>query len=423
MPKAKKEKNRAKRKTVWCVLAGLLAVLLVVNGAFAVTNVFGMRKNRAFVKAFSPVAYQEQLHPTVDAAGRCTFETDRDFKILHLTDIHIGGGFMCFQKDRRALDAVAAMVTAEQPDLVVITGDLTYPVPVQAGTLNNKSTAKLLAQLFEELGVYWAPVLGNHDAESYSYFLRAEVGAVYESDAYPHCLFQSGQADVDGVGNYCINIQNTAGEITQSLMMLDSNAYAKGNIPLLSWKYDGIHPNQIAWYEQELQAVAAQNNGVMPKSLAFFHIPLQEMQTAYYAYRDNNFQNTEEVVYHFGRAGEVGEVVYPGVENSGFFEKARSLGSTQGIFFGHDHLNNLSLTYQGIRMTYGKSIDYLAYGDIDTYGNQRGCTVISVRQDGSFSCEAESYYQEKYRTRQEKEAVTMEDYYAEELQTLPHIAP
>ncbi len=41
------------------------------------------------------------------------------------------------------------MITAEQPDLVVFTGDLTYPVPVQAGTFNNKENAKLLADLME----------------------------------------------------------------------------------------------------------------------------------------------------------------------------------------------------------------------------------------------------------------------------------
>ena len=56
------------------------------------------------------------------------------------------------------------MITAEQPDLVVFTGDLTYPVPVQAGTFNNKENAKLLADLMEQLGVYWAPFWGNHDS-------------------------------------------------------------------------------------------------------------------------------------------------------------------------------------------------------------------------------------------------------------------
>ena len=80
--------------------------------------------------------------------------------------------------------------------------------------------------------------------------------------------------------------------------MLDSNSYIKGNIPGVDWKYDCIHENQIAWYENEIKELTAENNGVTPKSLAFFHIPIQEMQTAYYEYRDNDFTDTEDVKYY-----------------------------------------------------------------------------------------------------------------------------
>lgn len=58
----------------------------------------------------------------------------------------------------------------------------------------------------------------------------------------------------------------------------------------LTWNYDCIHENQVDWYAQELGRITAQNGGVQPKSLAFFHMPLQEMQTAYYEYRDNGFR-------------------------------------------------------------------------------------------------------------------------------------
>lgn len=46
---------------------------------------------------------------------------------------------MSFFKDRRAIDCVVRMVTAEQPDLVAVTGDIAYPVPFQSGTFNNKT--------------------------------------------------------------------------------------------------------------------------------------------------------------------------------------------------------------------------------------------------------------------------------------------
>ncbi len=408
-----KQRKKPTAKAVGKFFLIMLSALVLLVGALAAVNAIGISSNRAFVKSLSAVTYENQLQPTLDAAGNYTFTTDREFKILQLSDIHIGGGFMSIRKDGLALNAVAAMVTAEKPDLVIITGDLTYPVPVQAGTFNNQENAKLLADLMEQLGVYWAPVFGNHDSESYSYFSREDIGALYESSKYPHCLFQSGPTEVDGVGNYVVNVKKSSGELTQSLILLDSHDYIKGNLPGISWKYDCIHENQIDWYEQEISALTAENNGVQPKSLVFFHIPLQEMQTAYYAYRDNGFADTENVQYIYGKAGEKDIIVYPGEYNYGFFDRVLALGSTQGIFFGHDHLNNFSLEYKGVRLTYGYTVDYLAYTGIMKYGAQRGCTVITVTPDGGFDCYQENYYQDKYRPANAKEAVTMDDYYAE----------
>ena len=57
---------------------------------------------------------------------------------------------------------------------------------------------------------------------------------------------------------------------------------------------------------------------------------------------------------------------------STIFDTAKSLGSTQGFFCGHDHYNNMSLEYQGIRLTYGMSIDYLVMPGIARETAQRG---------------------------------------------------
>lgn len=70
--------------------------------------------------------------------------------------------------------------------------------------------------------------------------------------------------------------------------------------------------------------------------------------------------------------------------DSRLFDTAVELGSTQAIFFGHDHYNNQSLEYKGIRMTYGYSIDYLAMPGIDKDTEQRGATLITLKKDGSF---------------------------------------
>ena len=63
------------------------------------------------------------------------------------------------------------------------------------------------------------------------------------------------------------------------------------------------------------------------------------------------------------------------------------LGSTKATFCGHDHFNNMSLEYKGIRLTYGMSIDYLATPGTATSTKQRGGTLIIVAPDSSFTIE------------------------------------
>ena len=85
------------------------------------------------------------------------------------------------------------------------------------------------------------------------------------------------------------------------------------------------------------------------------------------------------------------------------------LGSTDTVFCGHDHLNNFSVNYKGIDLTYSYSVDYLAYVGISKLGSQRGCTMLTVAEDGGITYSAENYYQEKYISHYEKEEVTMQE--------------
>ena len=64
------------------------------------------------------------------------------------------------------------------------------------------------------------------------------------------------------------------------------------------------------------------------------------------------------------------------------FRRAVENGVIKRIFCGHDHMNTLSLIYQGIQMTYGMSIDYLGYKDIKKSYIQRGGTLITRKPCG-----------------------------------------
>ncbi|MBQ2775483.1 MAG: metallophosphoesterase [Clostridia bacterium] len=414
-----KEKKGKRGKKALKVLGIILAVIVVFCGVTTVISVVGNKANTEKAQSFEAVQKDDTLIPEKDKNGYWTFTTDRDFKVLQFTDIHIGGGWMSHKKDAMALNAVAAMITAEKPDLVIITGDIAYPVPFQAGTFNNLSSAKVFASLMEKLGVYWTVALGNHDAEAYSYFSRDKVSDFYENSGFKHCIFQSGPDDVDGYGNQVINVKNSKGVITQSIYVFDSHSYTDGDYLGILWKYDNIHENQVRWYKDNVNMLNEQNTAVLKqlgsneksdiKSSAFFHIPLTEQRDAWYEYMDNDFKDTENVKHIYGKAGESGKIVFSGMGEDNLFETMLELGSTKSVFCGHDHDNNFSIDYKGIRLTYSMSIDYLAYSGIYKRGAQRGCTVINYSPDGSFDCKAENYYQDKYQSLYEKETVTMQE--------------
>lgn len=402
-----------------------LCVIIVYVAVTTLITVIGLKANRNKIKTISKVAYENQLVPENYDNGCWNIKTDRDIKVVQLTDVHLGGGYLSINKDSKAINAVAAMLTAEKPDLVIVTGDISYPVPFQAGTFNNKSGATLFAELMESLGIYWTACYGNHDTESYSYYSREQLTEIYSSGDFPHCLLQAGPEDVDGCGNQVINIVNSDNVIARSLILFDSHSYIDGDVFGIAWKYDNIHDNQIEWYKNTVKALTEQNAQTVSKlsadraalydasspvkTSAFMHIPLNEYKTAWNEYVDNGYKDDENITYNYGTAGESGKVIYCGVHDDMLFETMLELGSTDSIFCGHDHLNNFSINYKSINLNYGMSIDYLAYSGISRIGSQRGCSILSIDTEGNLTSKNENYYQDKYLSPYEKEDVTMQE--------------
>lgn len=379
-----------------------VALVVIVAAVIAGMNYSAVQTLIRQGNSYDKVEYENQLTPEKDKNGNWYFTTDKDFKVMHLTDIHIGGGFMSKGVDQKALNAVATMVTKEKPDLVIATGDIAFPVPYTAGTFNNHSGAMAFANLMESLGVYWDVTFGNHDAEAYSYFDREAMSEFYEREEFRYCLFQSGPEDVDGFGNHTIQVKNSDGIITQALILVDSQAYIKDNIiESIKGTYDNIHENQVQWYEAEINRMNNENKAISKdvetvKSMAFFHIPLVEMLDGWNEFKDNGYADTDDVKYIDGVMGEGGKVVYCGLGEDELFEKMLELDSTKAMFNGHDHLNNTTFEYKGIQFSYGYSIDYFAYSGIDQLGSQRGCTMITCKPDTTFTIDKYNYYSDRY---------------------------
>ena len=406
-----KGKNKKSKKGLLIFISVVIVIAIVITGA----NLLSVQNLLKKGNSYNKIENENQLVAQKDENGYWYFTTDRDFKVMHLTDIHIGGGFMSKTVDEKALNAIATMVTKEKPDLVIATGDIAFPVPYKAGTFNNHSGAKAFANLMESLGVYWSVTFGNHDAEPYSYFNRETVAKFYESEEYKYCLFQAGPEDVDGYGNHIIEVKNSNGVITQAMVLIDSQAYVKNNIiESIKGTYDNIHPNQVEWYESEIKRMNAENekinkDSVPVKSLAFFHIPLVEMTDGWKEFEENSFKDTENFKYIDGIIGEGGKRVYCGLGEDEMFEKMLELQSTKAMFNGHDHLNNTTFEYKGIQFSYGYSIDYFAYSGIDKLGSQRGCTMITCKPDSTFTIDKYNYYSDRYNLEGfTREEVTMQ---------------
>ena len=418
-----KTKSKKAKKVILSIIAVIIVIVVVITGA----NLLSLNNLVKKGNAYNTVKIEKQLVPQKDENGYRYFTTDREFKVMHITDIHIGGGFLSKETDEKTLNAVATMITNEKPDLVIATGDIAFPVPYMAGTFNNYSGAKAFANLMESLGVYWTVTFGNHDAEAYSYFDREAVAEIYSNEDFKHCLFQAGPEDVDGYGNHVIEVKNSQGIITQAMVLIDSQAYINDSIiESIKGTYDNIHPNQVEWYETEIKRMNAENSKTIKgiqgdangglfeqygtvKTLAFFHIPLVEMADAWSEFEKNKFKDTENFKYFEGIIAEGGRRVYCGYGEDDLFEKMLELGSTKAMFNGHDHINNTTFEYKGIVFSYGYSIDYFAYSGIDKLGSQRGCTMITCKPDATFTIDKYNYYSDRYKLEGfSREDVTMQ---------------
>lgn len=231
-------------------------------------------------------------------------------------------------------------------------------------------------------GVPWAFAYGNHDTESLANATAWEVNELFKSLSFQtsgNLLYPYTQPNITGRNNQLIEIRNADGSLNQAVFILDSNDYIDGVMN----DYDYIHDDQVEWYRAEVERLQ-EREGETVSSLLFFHMPLQEYRTAYELYESGS----GEVEYFFGANREkmIDKVCcseYP----SSLFPMAKELGSTKAMFCGHDHYNNLSVEYDGIRLTYGMSIDYLAMPGIDEDTEQRGGTLITLYQDSSYEIE------------------------------------
>lgn len=296
---------------------------------------------------------------------------DTAFTVLQVTDPHILNNE---KKDAKAYKTITAMVEQTEPDMIMVTGDIT-------SEKENYTAFKSFCTFMEEFKIPWGFVFGNHEGLDIRYepdeVLDPEKITDRETlsnylESLEYCIYERGDENADGMGNYYYTVHKDDGSALMSLIMMDSHSYDEENSG-----YDHFHDNQIEWYKNTVKQIAKEENGdeskVIP-SLAFFHVPMQEYMTAY-----DEAKGADNRLWGFRFPKEDGT---PAVDDQ-MFETMLELGSTKGCFAGHDHMNNYSVNYKGIRLTYGLSCDHNIY--VVPF---RGGTLINIKNDGSFTTQS-----------------------------------
>ena len=326
-------------------------------------------------------------------------------KVLQLTDTQIinwtnkrdipsrAGEMPKWEEDK--LDAnlfneMDALVENTKPDLILITGDIVYGEFDDEQEGKTSSLEKFIAKM-DGYQIPWAPIFGNHDNES-------NIGVIQQCKWFmeaKYCLFNR-RHEIGGNGNYSIGL-SVNGTLQRTIFMMDSNGCSnlagRDGAPLndadkaaIKTSF-GFTEEQTAWYK-----TTARNADENVPSFLCAHIPTPEFAAA--AIENGYLPDTSDAnafknaTYTSGIDGvEVGNVTdtfgFKQKNNFGgyglFVYQDLQVAGTDGVFVGHQHLEALSVMYEGIRFTFGlKTGQYDEFPKTSEGNPATGGTLITV---------------------------------------------
>lgn len=252
------------------------------------------------------------------------FNKEGKFKIVQFTDVHFKYGNPASDV---ALERMNEVLDAEQPDLVLFTGDIIYAAPADQGM---KTVLEVVAKRKIPFGV----VYGNHDNEQG--MSREELLKIIQEVPYNLTMQAEG---ISGVTNFILPVKSSDGKKNALILYcLDSHSYSsvKG-----TGGYDFLKTDQIDWYRKNSDKYTSANEGTPLPSLAFFHIPLPEY---------NQAAADENAIL----VGTRMEKACAPVLNTGMFAAMKQQKDVVAVFVGHDHDNDYVVSWKGILLGYGR---------------------------------------------------------------------
>ncbi len=303
-----------------------------------------------------------------------------ELKILNLTDIQLTSAEWNAKGNAYTVTTgtITKLIEQQKPDLITITGDNSYTNVIQYDAYEQ------LVAFMDSFEIPWAPVWGNHDNEGGEEAVE-EIEKIFAKSKYT--LFREGPEEL-GSGNYTVFVSNGK-KIVEGLIFMDTHeaTYREnilGNMVIDS--YDRLSLEQMDWYKE--QVAVAEAFGCEDTSI-FIHIPIYAYRDAYNA-ADGNVEDDydvprdeshEDIYWNEGYESSFGlrndGWGHP-KDDDGILQILKEVGSTKHVFCGHDHKNNYSIEFEGIRLTYGTKTGAGCYWQ----PNLNGGTVITVDKNG-----------------------------------------
>jgi uncharacterized repeat protein (TIGR02543 family) len=366
-----------------------------------------MLKNKRFICVALVIALIAAMAPwsalmaSASFTGTFQFDSNGKFTVMQLTDIQDDQNV-----DARIISAITRAIARYSPDLIVFTGD---NIKGSISVANfKKSVDSFLAPLIST-NTKFAVTFGNHDAES---SILGNPGS--KTDQYAYYKSKGGSlfvehdiAALDGVGSGVIPIYangQTSGTPAYQVYLMDSNDAPS------SGSYDAAYTSQVDYYIQTSQTYPA-----VP-SLWFQHVIVPDVYTKAMTistsgkvggaapFSSNNWtlnpsfinwsRSSSTVLADIYREGpcSADQSVYESAAHRSsaaygsktLYQAWDTYGNLKGAYFGHDHLNEFTVTTSdGIDLGYGDSTGLLfGYKDDDP-----GVSVYELNINGSYTTE------------------------------------